>query len=754
MPAATVSIIHTLQITTTGWEAIGLVQGSDAALYVALDAGGASNAGGVARMTTTGASYTLLSSFTCCSTTGVPGSISVGTDGALYGTLNSGNASLGGVFKVKLSPVGVTIPFTFAHAAEGTMPAGNLVQIAAGELIGTTSADGTSNVGALFKIDANGVVTTLHDFNTTDGATPEALFSSPAFDNGTVYGVTAAGGATGRGVIFKWSPTGGFSVVHSFSTSEGQAPVGALVGSTTAAELYGTTLAGGVFNVGTVFKVTTSGTMTVLHAFSSADGASPEGGVVLGSDGNIYGTTSTGGAPNLGTLFRITPAGAFSVLHSFSNNDGAFPKGALTVGAAGTIYGTTSSGGTANAGTVFRFDPTTGFSTVASLTGSNGSTAAGVLDVELPATDPHYPCCGALFGIGSAGLFRLGTDGSGLTTVATFPNAFTAGSLVKSAAGPIYGETQQGGASGLGTIYSFQPAATVSFSNATQTYDGTAKSPTVTTIPSGLSVSLTYTQNGSPVSAPTNAGTYVATATVNDPGYSGSASTSFVINTATPTITWSDPAPIVYPTPLGPTQFNATANVPGTFSYAPPAGTVAPVGTAGLAATFTPTDVVDYTTATKSVNLTITNATPTITWANPAAITYGAALGASQLNAIASTPGTFTYTPALGTVLNAGSAQTLHVDFAPTDAVDYAPASKDVTIDVNKATPVITWANPAAIGYGTALGGTQLNANANVPGTFAYTPAAGTVLNAGTDKRCMSFSRRQMASTTRRRPRT
>ena len=129
-----------------------------------------------------------------------------------------------------------------------------------------------------------------------------------------------------------------------------------------------------------------------------------------------------------------------------------------------------------------------------------------------------------------------------------------------------------------------------------------------------------------------------------------------------------------------------------------------------------------------------------ITWAGPAAIGFGTALGGTQLNATANVPGSFVYTPAAGAVLNAGVGQTLHVIFTPTDVANYATASKDVTIDVGKATPLITWANPTAIGYGTALGATQLNASANVPGTFTYTPVAGTVLTSGVHTLSVQFA--------------
>ena len=136
-------------------------------------------------------------------------------------------------------------------------------------------------------------------------------------------------------------------------------------------------------------------------------------------------------------------------------------------------------------------------------------------------------------------------------------------------------------------------------------------------------------------------------------------------------------------------------------------------------------------------NTTATKATPVVTWANPADITYGTALGGTQLNATSGgVAGTFTYTPPAGTVLNAGANQVLSVHFAPSAPANYnTPADKTVLINVNKATPVISWANPAAITYGTTLGAAQLNATSGgVAGTFTYTPPAGTVLNAGANQ--------------------
>ena len=124
-----------------------------------------------------------------------------------------------------------------------------------------------------------------------------------------------------------------------------------------------------------------------------------------------------------------------------------------------------------------------------------------------------------------------------------------------------------------------------------------------------------------------------------------------------------------------------------------------------LSVTFTPDDTATYDIATATVTITVLKATPVITWPTPAAITYGTALGATQLNATApaGVAGTFVYTPASGVVLGAGAGQTLSVTFTPTNTADYTVATATVEITVLKATPAITWPTPAAITYGTAL---------------------------------------------------
>jgi hypothetical protein len=217
------------------------------------------------------------------------------------------------------------------------------------------------------------------------------------------------------------------------------------------------------------------------------------------------------------------------------------------------------------------------------------------------------------------------------------------------------------------------------------------------------------------------------------------ATVQLTVNKATPAIPWAAPAAIAYGTALSAAQLDASSTVAGTFVYTPAAGAVLSVGTQTLSVTFTPTDSSDYSTATATVQLTVNKATPVVTWAAPAAIPYGTALSAAQLDAGSTVAGTFVYTPAAGVVPTAGP-QTLSVTFTPTDSSDYSTATATVQLTVNKATPAIPWAAPAAIAYGTALSAAQLDASSTVAGTFVYTPAAGAVLSVGTQTLSVAFT--------------
>ena len=211
------------------------------------------------------------------------------------------------------------------------------------------------------------------------------------------------------------------------------------------------------------------------------------------------------------------------------------------------------------------------------------------------------------------------------------------------------------------------------------------------------------------------------------------------VNRETPAIAWPTPASIVYGTALSGTELNAETPVAGSFAYTPAAGEVLAAGTHTLSVTFTPEDTADYAEARSTVTLTVTQATPVIAWSTPSPIAYGAALSATQLNAMASVPGTFAYKPDAGEVLIPG-VQRLSVEFTPEDAVNYTPAQATVSLTVTLATPAIAWETPAPIAYGRGLSAAQLNASAPVPGTLVYTPSKGEVLAAGEHTLSVSFT--------------
>jgi hypothetical protein len=270
----------------------------------------------------------------------------------------------------------------------------------------------------------------------------------------------------------------------------------------------------------------------------------------------------------------------------------------------------------------------------------------------------------------------------------------------------------------VGTSFSYQITAT----NSPTSYGAPG-------LPTGLTVN---TSSGLISGTPTQSGTFSVTlSAVNGTGTGTAILTLTVTGQTTPSISWSTPAALTYGTALSSTQLDASTSISGTFVYTPAAGTVLSAGTQTLSVTFTPDDTTDYTTATQTVQLVVNQASPTITWPKPSAITYGMALSTTQLSAATSVAGTLAYTPSAGTVLSAGT-QTLSVTFSPTDTIDYTTATQTVQLVVNQASPTITWSKPSAITYGTALSTTQLSATASVPGTLAFTPSVGTVLSAGT----------------------
>ena len=228
------------------------------------------------------------------------------------------------------------------------------------------------------------------------------------------------------------------------------------------------------------------------------------------------------------------------------------------------------------------------------------------------------------------------------------------------------------------------------------------------------------------------------------------------VNKATPTVSWTTPSPITYGTALSSTQLDATSgSVAGTFVYTPAAGTVLGAGSQTLSVVFTPTDSADYSTASGSTTLTVNKATPTLSVASSgspssfgSSVTFTATIsggptgtvnfydGGSQIGTgtISGTTATFATTS-----LTAGS-HTITAGW-PGNGNYNSITSASITQTVSKVTPTITWSNPSPITYGTALSATQLNATSGgVAGTFVYTPAAGTVLGAGSQTLSVTFT--------------
>jgi uncharacterized repeat protein (TIGR03803 family) len=247
----------------------------------------------------------------------------------------------------------------YSFPAGGSEPYTGLIEGSDSNFYGTTGANGTSDDGTVFKITPGGTETVLHAFAKTgsDGQIPYAGLIQGS--DGNFYGTTYDGGVNGLGTVFKVTSSGVETVLYSFAggSSDGEHPyAGVIQGSD--GNFYGTTYQGGASGYGTVFKLTPSGTETVLYAFVGgiSDGATPEAGLIQGGDGNFYGNTLQGGASDLGTVFKLTPSGTETVLHAFAggSSDGANPSANLVQGGDGNLYGSTGAGGPSNDGTFFK----------------------------------------------------------------------------------------------------------------------------------------------------------------------------------------------------------------------------------------------------------------------------------------------------------------------------------------------------------------------------------------------------------------
>jgi uncharacterized repeat protein (TIGR03803 family) len=435
---------------------------------------------------------------------------------------------------------------SFAGTPDGAQPLASLSVDEQGNLYGTTSGGGAFGAGSVFKIDTGGKETVLYSFTGTDGdgAAPHAGVVLDA--QGNLYGTTNQGGAHNVGSVFKLDTSSNETVLHSFNGTDGDGefPSGNLVLNLDG-NLYGTTSrgGGGDNSGGTVFKVDMNGVEAVLYRFNYPAKAQ---GLARDAAGNLYGTTRTGGSGHgiicdslygCGTLFKITTSGALTVLHEFtfrSGNDGAVPNGELGLDAQGSVYGTTEWGGLTfrsrenGSGTVFKVD-TQGTETLLYEFSDGERPLAGV--VIDPAGNLYGTTSHAFPGAGS--VYKLDTTGTE-TLLYTFRRYSTSGyspstGLAIDSLGNLYGTTTNGGTDKLGSVFDLLTSAPF-----TTTTLSSAPNPSVFGQDVTFTAAVSFGDSGTPPDGGTvsfmKAGTVLGTGTLS----AGSASfTTSTLNVGT-----------------------------------------------------------------------------------------------------------------------------------------------------------------------------------------------------------------------------
>lgn len=394
-----------------------------------------------------------------------------GMDGNLYGTtLGGGGSGAGTVFRI--SPAGkLTTIYSFCsetNCTDGSQPYGGLVLGTDGNFYGTTSQGGADDIsGTVFKITPSGILTTLHSFDNADGAASRAPMILGA--DGNFYGITQNGGPHNSGTVFKITPKGTFTSLHSFGPGDGSDPNGPLMQASDG-NFYSTAEIGGALGYGSIFKVTPSGIFTTFHSFSSTDGSAPAGGLIQAGDGNLYGTTYQGGAFNTcpngcGTVFKISLAGVLTTIANLESSGPANPIAALIQATDGNFYGTSYAGGSAGDwGTLFEVTPSGSLTTLHSFDGNDGAQPYG------PVTQNTN---GYLYGSATNG---LGTAAQGtLFRETTQLVPFVRFILSRGRVGQKIGILGQG----------FQSATNVSFNETTASFTVRSNTFLIATVPSG-----------------------------------------------------------------------------------------------------------------------------------------------------------------------------------------------------------------------------------------------------------------------------
>jgi uncharacterized repeat protein (TIGR03803 family) len=313
----TLTTVHTFSFLDGYFPSAGLALGTDGEFYGTANQAGTYNFGTVFKITAGGV-LTVLHSFQDSTDGAYPiAALVQAANGNFYGTTpaNAPANQNGTVFKVT-STGNLTTLYSFQNGTDGTSPIAALIQATNGNFYGMTCC-WDSEPGTIFEITPGGKLTTLHTFHGTDGSSPNGTLVQAA--NGNFYGTTVQGGANcsvvGCGTVFKMTPAGKLTTLYSFCSqtgcTDGVGPIGGLVQATDG-NFYGTTSQGGVigscgnYGCGTIFRITPTGTLTTLHSFDGSDGATPQAGLMQATNGNLYGTTTLGGASNNGTVFSLS----------------------------------------------------------------------------------------------------------------------------------------------------------------------------------------------------------------------------------------------------------------------------------------------------------------------------------------------------------------------------------------------------------------------------------------------------------------
>ena len=350
------------------------------------------------------------------------------------GTVNGANVTS---LVVSCGPGGKSIIYSFTGGTtDGVQPVGSLIQGGDGNFYGVTASGGTSGDGVAFRITPAGTETVLYSFvgGVTDGSHPSGGLIQAS--DGNFYGVTASGGTNGDGVAFKITPDGTETVLYSFAggATDGSGPSGGLIQASDG-NFYGVTAFGGANGDGVAFKITPGGTETALYSFAggATDGSDPSGSLIQASDGDFYGVAEDGGAYGYGVVFKITPSGTETVLYSFygGTGTGSRPSGSLIQGRDGNLYG-------------MSYEPAA-FGTIFGITLSGTVTFQYTLLREAPidrlvqANDGNF--YGAYEDGYNGGIFQVTPSGAGSIVYSFGDGTFPSGGLIQGSDGDLYGMT-------------------------------------------------------------------------------------------------------------------------------------------------------------------------------------------------------------------------------------------------------------------------------------------------------------------------